>query len=324
MINNFMQQPPSVQDVLSALSSFRNMNVAHAEQMAFDILMLKTQITRLYMLRNDCNFPRARGHLLLKQKGVFTLLKMVDHVLRSAGIKYFLGYGNLLGAARDGKFIPWDDDVDICLMRADFDRAIPLLSQEFNHGEFFTTFGQSGGIFKVLFTNKICVDLFPWDTYHTRMTTHQERDDFLQKYVTAMNTARQLESDKAILASNPNAIVRSTHSNYCEIRDDIIMNGIAPDYENGDIFEGIDWQTFPERSARFFHHKPFRHEWIFPLGEIDFCGFKFPAPNNVDAVLTTRFGDWREIRPDFTRHTSRPFEYEELELVRRFIAGEIK
>ncbi len=317
-------QPSDTQEILSYISSFYRTTDLRLNQISYDMVLLKNHITRLYVLRGDCDFPRATGHLLLKQQAVFTLLKMVDQTLRNAGIEYFLGYGNLLGAARDGEFIPWDDDVDICLMRADFDRAVQILTQEFNHGEFFTKWGQSGGIFKVLFTNKICVDLFPWDTYHTRMTTHEQRDIFSEKYINAMNIARQWESDQMVLKSNPNAIVQSTHENYCEIRDDIIMNGQAPDYNNGDIFEGIDWQTYPERTARFFHHKPFRHEWIFPLGEIEFCGVKFPAPNNVDAVLTTRFGDWHEYRPDFARHTSAPFEYEELELVKKFIAGEIK
>ncbi|MCM1295111.1 MAG: LicD family protein [Muribaculaceae bacterium] len=311
-------------DLFDYVSEFYRTTDTKLNHLTGCVNMLKNHITRLYVLRGDCNFPRATGHLRLKQLGALTLLKMVDTVLRDAGIKYFLGYGNLLGAARTGEFIPWDDDVDICLMRDDFNRAVTVLTEKFNHGEFYTKWGISGGIFKVLFTNKICIDLFPWDYYYKRMTTRTMRDEFIDKYIRAMNTARQLESDQQLLTQNPNAIVQSTHDNYCDIRDDIIMDGNAPDYQTGDIFEGIDWQTYPERMAHFFHHKPFRYEWIFPLGQIEFCGHMFPAPNNIDAVLTTRFGDWHEYRPDFARHTSMPFEYEELELVKKFIAGEIK
>lgn len=317
-------QSSDKQDILSYISDFYRTTDTNLKYIFRDITVLKNHITRLYVLRGDCKFPRAKGHLRLKQLGCLTLLKMVDTALRDAGIEYFLGYGTLLGAARDGEFIPWDDDIDICLMRDDFNRAVQILTEKFNYGEFSTKWGQSGDIFKVLFTNKICIDLFPWDTYHTRMTSHAQRDEFKEKYINAMRTARQLEADRQTLANNPDAIVQSTHENYCDIRDDIIMDGITPDYKNGDIFEGIDWQTYPERTAGFYHDKPFRHDWIFPIGKIEFCGVTFPAPNNVDAVLTTRFGDWHEYRPDFARHTSAPFEYEELELVKKFIDGEIK
>lgn len=306
-------------DLFQYLSDFYQTVDAKLNFLTQSVGMLKGHMTRLYGLKQDFNFPPARGHLKMKQDGCLKLLHMIDGVLRDAGIEYFLGYGNLLGAARTGGFIPWDDDIDICLMRDDFNRAVTVLSQHFNHDGFFTTWGISGGIFKVLFTNKICVDLFPWDTYHTRMETDEAEQRFHEDYMAAMNAAREMESDRQALAENPDAIVGSKYKNYDEIRNDIIMNHIAPDKAHGDIFEGIDWQTYPERMAHFFHEKPFRREWIFPLGTIDFCGASFPAPNNVDAVLTTRFGDWGEFRPDFSRHSSPPFTYDELQMVRKFL-----
>ena len=47
------------------------------------------------------------------------------------GIVYMLGGGSALGARRHRGFIPWDDDVDINLPRADYDRFIPLFRERF-------------------------------------------------------------------------------------------------------------------------------------------------------------------------------------------------
>ncbi len=318
---------PTNEDLMKYISTFYQTVDTKLNYLTQSVSMLRNHMTRLYAMANDCSaLPPATGHLKLKQDGCLQLLKQIDVVLRDAGIEYFLGYGNLLGAARTGGFIPWDDDADICLMRPDFDRAVTVLTEHFNHGMFRTTWGISGRIFKVVFGSHICVDLFPWDYYYKHMETADELRTFHDDYMAAMDKARQQEADiRASMTEPPKPDDKARiFPNYNQIRDDMIMHGQTPDIEHGDIFEGIDWQTYPERIARFYHNKPFKHEWIFPLTKINFCGYMFPAPNNVDAWLNTRFGDWHEFKPDFARHSSHPFPYDELDMVKQFIAGEIK
>lgn len=48
------------------------------------------------------------------------LLAQFDHMCKEHGLKYYAAYGTLLGAVRHHGFIPWDDDLDVFMMREDY------------------------------------------------------------------------------------------------------------------------------------------------------------------------------------------------------------
>lgn len=50
------------------------------------------------------------------------LLSVLDQVTQQLGIDFMLTGGNLLGAVREKGWIPWDDDMDVMMMRDDFER----------------------------------------------------------------------------------------------------------------------------------------------------------------------------------------------------------
>ena len=65
------------------------------------------------------------------------LMKEVDSVCRKHNITYYLIAGSCLGAVRHGGFIPWDDDIDIAMMRSDYNRFASIFNKEFDLHKYF-------------------------------------------------------------------------------------------------------------------------------------------------------------------------------------------
>lgn len=61
------------------------------------------------------------------QLNELSMLKAVSNQLDSVGIQFYLIGGSSIGALRHQGFIPWDDDIDIAIMRRDFQKAEEVL-----------------------------------------------------------------------------------------------------------------------------------------------------------------------------------------------------
>ena len=85
---------------------------------------------------------RCEFHIDEKQKRVWmVVLDLVMEYIRVCekyGLKYSAAFGTLLGAIRHNGFIPWDDDIDICMPRDDFEKFLQL-SDDFKDPYFLQT-----------------------------------------------------------------------------------------------------------------------------------------------------------------------------------------
>ncbi|MBR3289544.1 MAG: LicD family protein, partial [Clostridia bacterium] len=141
--------------------------------------------------------PELTKQIKSIQKVDLILLREFDRVCRKLNIGYFICGGSMLGYVRHGGFIPWDDDIDVGMLRADYDRFLKeggaLLDDRFflqtresdpkipylfskirmNNTEYITEYNEFRDFHK-----GICLDLFPFDALPN---DEQEQKEFLAK-----------------------------------------------------------------------------------------------------------------------------------------------
>lgn len=71
------------------------------------------------------------------------VLEDIEKVCRKHNIHYQADYGTLIGAIRHGGFIPWDDDMDISMLRKDYDIFNKVALDELPEGYGILNFDQS-------------------------------------------------------------------------------------------------------------------------------------------------------------------------------------
>lgn len=124
----------------------------------------------------------------------------VDRICRKNNIKYVLGYGSMLGAVRHQGFIPWDDDVDIFMLREEYEKFCDACKNELDGSRFFLQnwetdkFFNSGyakmrrlnskfmrfGQEKMKFNQGIYIDIMPMDNLPD---ISEERVKFIKKCI---------------------------------------------------------------------------------------------------------------------------------------------
>ena len=90
---------------------------------------LESHYQMLDLIFNSCDI-RANGVMRQIQLLSVELLRLFDNICKKHEIQYWLDYGTLLGAVRHKGFVPWDDDIDVAMLREDYNKFIEVFPKE--------------------------------------------------------------------------------------------------------------------------------------------------------------------------------------------------
>ena len=237
---------------------------------------------------NPDGSPLRRQQLVM-----LDMVKELDRICKKYSIPYFLYGGTLLGAIRHNGFIPWDDDLDVGLMRSDYQRLMKVLSDELpshivlqtndtdkNYFCFFAklrdtrSFIDEGSYDRCFKYRGIFIDIFPFD----RVLLSLQRIK-LQSY--AYTLYRNGNGSEAALRKIRTLTWINRHISFPVLRAiSRLSGGKSLTYDFGIPF-----------------HIVYDENDIFPLTTHDFEGVQLSVPGNSHHMLQSQFGDYMQL-PD--------------------------
>ena len=234
------------------------------------------------------------GSMLRKlQMRTLEVLLHIDKICKEHNIPYWLSSGTLLGAVRHGGFIPWDDDIDIEMLREDYLRfekifketddyvlqtykndpcyMMPYAKVRDKHSivteAYFSKSYKYQGVF---------VDIFPMEYTHKFMNVIT----YLPiRFLTSCEVRYKKNRLGKFLFKPIKAFT------YGQIW---IIRGLMK------LFPG---KKFGHTYGAWYYKVERCEQDIFPLTTVVFEGHEFPAPHDVDAYLRRQYGDYMKI-PD--------------------------
>lgn len=251
----------------------------------------------------------TKDELRKLQKVQLEMLLEVDRICRKYHIQYSLDGGTLLGAVRHKGFIPWDDDVDVILLRKEYHKFQKACKKEMDTKRFFlqdytTDKDYRWGYAKIRRKNTeyirlgqehlkqktgVCIDVFVADNVPDGKIVrklHYLACYCIRKFMYAPLGERNEKS----------AFLRKWYGmlKYIPIDKIFRARNLLAYYSNKKRTELISHYTFqyPKHCIYGLPRKCF-DDFI----ELEFEGYKFKAFKDYDTYLSTYYGDYMKLPP---------------------------
>lgn len=234
------------------------------------------------------------------------LLSEFDRVCKKYDLKYILDFGTLLGAVRHNGFIPWDDDLDVSMLREDYDKLMKIGPKEFTHPYFlqnhYTDKGYDLSVAKLRrsdttlieienlkhksqYNHGIFIDIFVWDNIPTNDL--KELEVLNQKLFGAYSHLYVMKHRPSLndRIKLPLTLLRylfykllygSSEKEYRR------LYAMATQFSKSDYVANL---MYLKSECRL-------RKWHEDLTEIAFEGMMFPVPADYDELLTDCYGDY--------------------------------
>ena len=221
------------------------------------------------------------------QKEMLKVLVAFAEICEKNNIQWWLCSGTLLGAARHGGFIPWDDDVDVTMFEDDYRRLEKILI-EMDSEEYF---------YQCIKSDPDHVN--PFGKFRKKkdpVESSDPRSKYFKYQGVGMDVFYIEKSNRfASHMGRPTQHIKNATLRHFAIKvvQAINFGLLIP-------FCRLVGKINPKNQYRIslgagFYKSKFYKEDILPLSKITFEGVEFPAPGNTDAYLTHIYGDWRKL-----------------------------
>ena len=248
------------------------------------------------------------------------IMEYIHETCQKIGVKYFLAYGSLIGAVRHKGFIPWDDDMDICMLREDYeklqdylianpDARYEVMSYKNNLNYVYPFMKVQDNQTYLLEEDVridsnmgIYVDIFPVDGYEDDSVFKDKMTRLIKKRQLSCYTFKGITNTKSLL----NSLIRYisviifyfTNTNkYIRGIDDLAQSRKVDDYEL------VDYLIYKDMN------KPvWKREWLKQTITGVFEGKEFMIPKNYHEILTSDYGDYMQLPPVELRFSHHDFQ----------------
>lgn len=225
------------------------------------------------------------------------LLAVFDYICQENRLTYWIDGGTLLGAVRHQGFIPWDDDVDVCMPEADYERFLVLAPSYLGKDMLLLDGARSP------YLNKGIAKLY--DTKSSSRFSRSEWNGCLPSGlfvdIFSMESHSQKIEDIKQLSKQAQNKTKPTYSLLRRIKNSCKEWVGLPQNADKRLRETLcDQGEYLYLRCRWFCYF-YRRSQVYPLQKLPFESLSLPAPGDAHGYLTCLYGNYRKPPPESER-----------------------